>query len=82
MAKGVNSSKMKFFNAVAHLKPGLVELSYTFDQGGQTCVHRWFSSLSLDDLREQKFVLPWRLDMHINRKPFLLWMFPTTFEEC
>jgi hypothetical protein len=56
--EGVNSPKMEFFDIVAHLKPGLAELSYTLDQGGQTCVHRRFCPLSLDDWGEQKFVLP------------------------
>jgi hypothetical protein len=38
MAEGVNSPKMEFFNTMARLKPGPMELSYALDQGGQTCV--------------------------------------------
>jgi hypothetical protein len=58
MAEGVNSLKMEFFDTVAHLKPGLAELNYMLEQGVQMRVHRWFYPLSLDDWREQKFILP------------------------
>jgi hypothetical protein len=70
--KGTDSPKMEFFDTVACLEPGPVELSYMLDQGGQMRVHRWFSPLSLDDWREHKFVPPQRLDVHINQKSFLL----------
>jgi hypothetical protein len=30
-AKGVNSPKMKLFDVVAHLEPGLVEFSHALD---------------------------------------------------
>jgi hypothetical protein len=49
MAEGANSPKIEFFDAVAHLKPDLAELSYVLDQGGQTGVHQQFCPLSLDD---------------------------------
>jgi hypothetical protein len=81
-AEGADSPKMEFFNIVARLKLGLVELSYTLDQGGQTRVHRRFFPLSLDDWREQKLVLPKRLDVHIYQKSFLLQIFLATLEEC
>jgi hypothetical protein len=58
MAEGANSPKMEFFDTVACLKPGLAVLGYALDQGGQMCIHRRFCPLSLDDQREQKFVLP------------------------
>jgi hypothetical protein len=58
VAEGVNSLKMEFIDAVARLKPGPAEVSYAVDQGGQASVHRWLYTLSLDDQREQKFVLP------------------------
>jgi hypothetical protein len=73
---------MELFDAVARLKLGLVEFSYAVDQGGQTLVHQRFCLLSLDDQEEHKFVLPRRLDMHINQKPSLLRIFPATLEEC
>jgi hypothetical protein len=49
MAEGTNSPKIEFFDAVAHLKPDLTELSYVLDQGGQTGVLQQFCPLSLDD---------------------------------
>jgi hypothetical protein len=58
VAEGVNSSKMEFFNTVAHLKPSPTELSYALDQGGQIRVYRWLCPLSLDNRREQMLVLP------------------------
>jgi hypothetical protein len=72
---------MEFFDAVARLKPDPVELSYTLDQGGQMRVHQWLCPLSLDNRREHKLILPWRLDMHIDQKPLLLRMFLATLEE-
>jgi hypothetical protein len=56
-AEGADSSKIEFFDAVARLKPGLMELSYMLDQGGQTRIHQRFFSLSFDDWREHKLVL-------------------------
>jgi hypothetical protein len=58
MAEGANSPMMKFLDAVARLEPGRAELRDALDQGGQSCIHRWLFSLSLDDSREQEFVLP------------------------
>jgi hypothetical protein len=49
MAEGANSLKIEFFDAMAHLKPDLAELSYVLDQGSQTGVHQQFCPLSLDD---------------------------------
>jgi hypothetical protein len=56
-SKGLNSPKMEFFDAVARLKPGPVELSYALDQGGQTYIHRWLYPFFLDDQREEKLVI-------------------------
>jgi hypothetical protein len=53
-----NSLMVEFLDAMAHPGPGLTELRDTLDQGGQSHIHRWLFPLSLDNGREQKFVLP------------------------
>jgi hypothetical protein len=58
LAEVANSPKMEFFDMMARLKPGLVELGYALDHGGQTRVHWWLCPLSLDNRREHELVLP------------------------
>jgi hypothetical protein len=58
VAEGVNSLKMEFIDVVARFKSGPTELSYAVDQGGQASIDRWLYTLSLDEQREQKFILP------------------------
>jgi hypothetical protein len=49
MAKGVNLSKMTFFDTVVCLESGLAEFGHMLDQSGQAVIHQWFFPLILDD---------------------------------
>jgi hypothetical protein len=40
--EGVNSSKIEFFDAVAHLMAGLEQFGNTLGQCSQAINHRWF----------------------------------------
>jgi hypothetical protein len=48
-AKGANSSRMKFFNAVICLESSLMEFGHTLDQSGQAVIHRRLVPLIFDD---------------------------------
>jgi hypothetical protein len=52
MAKGVNSPKGEFFDAVARLKISLVEFSHPLDQSGQAQCHRWLTPFVFDEQGE------------------------------
>jgi hypothetical protein len=59
MAKGANSPKMKLFDAVACLEPGLMKFSHSLDQSRQAAIHWWFIPLILDDQGEHEPISPW-----------------------
>jgi hypothetical protein len=82
VAKGANSPMVEFLDVVAHHQPDCAELRDALDQGGQSRSHRWLFPLSLDDRGGQEFVLPKRLNVHVDEEPFLLRILPTPLEEC
>jgi hypothetical protein len=80
VAEGANPPKSKFFDAVACLKTSVTELSHPFDQGSQVRCHLRLSPLVLDEQREQMFVRPLRLNVHIDKEPPLGSTFLASFE--
>jgi hypothetical protein len=66
MAKGANPPKGEFLGAVAGLKTGLTEFSYSLDQSSQAQHHLRLAPLIVNEWGEQRFVHPLRLNVHIN----------------
>jgi hypothetical protein len=82
-AKGANSSRMKFFNAVICLESSLMEFGHTLDQSGQAVIHRRLVPLIFDDGGgggEQEHVSPRCRGVHVNKNPPLLGSFLATLE--
>jgi hypothetical protein len=71
-AERVNPLKIEFFDAVACLEADLAQFGNTLGQRSQVIGHPWFRPLILDSWREQKFVDPRGLIMHIHKNPLLL----------
>jgi hypothetical protein len=67
-----NPPKIEHFDAVARLEAGRVKFGNTLGQRSQAIGNRWFRPLILDSWREQKFVDPRGLIMHIYKNPLLL----------
>jgi hypothetical protein len=65
-AKGANSLKMKLFDAVACLEPGLMEFGHTLEQSRQVAIHWRFIPLILDDRGEQEPISSQCWGVHIN----------------
>jgi hypothetical protein len=78
--EGANLSKIEFFDAVARLEASLTQFSNMLGQRSQAIGHRWFWPLILDSWREQKFVDPRGLIMHIHKNPLLLGTLPATLK--
>jgi hypothetical protein len=72
MVERENSLKGEFLNAVASLKPDLVEFSHPLDQSGQVRCHQRLTSFDFHEQGEQKLVHPLCMNMHIHQKPLLL----------
>jgi hypothetical protein len=80
MAKGANSLKMKLFDIVERLEPGLAEFSHALDKSGQAVIHLWFIPFILNDQWKQEHVSPRHGFVHIHQDPPFLGSFLATFE--
>jgi hypothetical protein len=72
-AKGANSSRMKFFNAVICLESSLMEFGHTLDQSGQAVIHRRLVPLIFDDGRGSRSMFPHGVGVCMSTRTHLCW---------
>jgi hypothetical protein len=78
--EGANPPKIELFDTAERLEAGLVQFGNTLGQRSQGIGYWWFQPLILDSWREQKFIDPIGLIMHIHKNPLLLGTLSAAFE--